>query len=114
MSVPRPGLAAPQVSPRGPALTPLAGTAVTTTLRNVSTERAYVPALAQALSVSAETPVWAGRYQRRPQPAGAAIGSTPARSWRVTRIAASVMIRASKPIAAEAREPCEKPAASAG
>ena len=41
--------------------------------------------------------------------AGAAIGLTPARSWRVTRIVAIVTISASSAIPAETRYPCEKP-----
>jgi hypothetical protein len=50
---------------------------------------------------------------RRGQPTGAAIGSTPARSLRVTRIATSVMTSASTAIPAETRNPFEKPVASA-
>src|SRR6478672_4140282 len=54
-------------------------------------------------------------YLRRrvSQAPGAAIGLTPARSDFLTRIATSVMIRASAAIPAETRYPLEKPAASA-
>ena len=45
--------------------------------------------------------------------AGAVIGSAPDRSLRVTRIAATAMISASRPTAAENRKPREKPTASA-
>ena len=49
----------------------------------------------------------------RVQSAGAASGFTPDRSWRVTRIAASAMISASRLITAETRKPCGNPVARA-
>jgi hypothetical protein len=45
----------------------------------------------------------------RTQPTGATIGSTPERSSRATRIAATAMVSASRPIAAESRKPGENP-----